>query len=255
MGWNGKIIGGIVGSFIGPFGIALGIYLGHKFDKSQALKPSEVSNRTSVRQADGDFFLITVFSMFAKLAKSDGIVTKEEVEVVDQYAREVFQFDLETRKLASKIFNEAKQNNRSFEDYARDYYQAYRSDYNALVSLVEGFLFISSMENTLHPSREKLILKAIQIFNIDLREYEGIKTRYFMNTDKYYSVLGCNKADSMEEVKRKYRKLVSEYHPDKIMAKDLPEDFIEFANERFREIQEAYEYIKKDKQRATLSGH
>ena len=52
---------------------------------------------------------------------------------------------------------------------------------------------------------------------------------------------------SIEEIKKQYRKLVSEYHPDKIASKGLPEEFTKFANDKFREIKEAYEAIKEER--------
>jgi DnaJ like chaperone protein len=63
-------------------------------------------------------------------------------------------------------------------------------------------------------------------------------------TNKYYAVLKCDESASNEEIKKQYRSLVREYHPDKIEAKGLPEEFIKFANDKFKEIQEAYEHIK-----------
>ena len=65
--------------------------------------------------------------------------------------------------------------------------------------------------------------------------------------NKYYAALGCTQSDTDEQIKKQYRKLVSEYHPDKIIAKGLPDEFIKFANDKFNEIQEAYEAVKKER--------
>jgi DnaJ like chaperone protein len=65
--------------------------------------------------------------------------------------------------------------------------------------------------------------------------------------NKYYAVLGCTSGDTNEQIKKQYRKLVSEYHPDKIISKGLPDEFIKFANDKFNEIQEAYEAVKKER--------
>ena len=78
-------------------------------------------------------------------------------------------------------------------------------------------------------------------------KYKKLKSRYIQDVDKYYAVLGCDSNDSNEHIKRQYRKLVSDYHPDKIASKGLPGEFTKFANDKFREIQEAYETIKKER--------
>ena len=78
-------------------------------------------------------------------------------------------------------------------------------------------------------------------------EYSKFKSRYVKDFEKYYAILGCSTNDSDGQIKKQYRKLVSEYHPDKIASKGLPEEFTKFANDKFREIQGAYEVIKKEK--------
>ena len=78
-------------------------------------------------------------------------------------------------------------------------------------------------------------------------KYNKLKSKYIQDFEKYYAILGCNSNDSNEHIKKQYRKLVSDYHPDKIASKGLPEEFTKFANNKFREIQEAYETIKKER--------
>jgi ankyrin repeat protein len=83
------------------------------------------------------------------------------------------------------------------------------------------------------------------------KEYShGASDNNFGSTDssylgKYYSVLGCSERDSDDQVKGRYRKLVKDYHPDTIQGKQLPEEFVKFAHEKFREIQEAFELIRR----------
>ena len=74
-----------------------------------------------------------------------------------------------------------------------------------------------------------------------------VKRQFVNDLSHHYAVLGLKNDADMGEVKKAYRKLVSEYHPDKIVSKGLPEDFIKFAEEKFREINQAYEAIQKEK--------
>ncbi len=67
---------------------------------------------------------------------------------------------------------------------------------------------------------------------------------YKSDSDRYYEILESKKTDSVETIKINYKRLVKDFHPDKISSKDLPKAFVDFAHQRFNEIQDAYEYIK-----------
>ena len=94
---------------------------------------------------------------------------------------------------------------------------------------------------------ERLLERAAEIFKFETYRYRTIKGKYVTHDSKAYSVLGVEKDSPVDEIKKAYRKLVSEYHPDKIAAKGLPEEFNKFAAEKFREIQEAYDTIRKER--------
>jgi DnaJ like chaperone protein len=94
---------------------------------------------------------------------------------------------------------------------------------------------------------EALLRSAARIFGIGEERYKRIRQSYASDIDGYYAVLGVEKSSSADEIKKAYRKLVQEYHPDKIAAKGLPEEFTRFAQDKFREIQEAYEKVRADK--------
>jgi DnaJ like chaperone protein len=113
--------------------------------------------------------------------------------------------------------------------------------------MIDILLRVSVADGTLSQSEEKLILSAVRIFNFSDEKYNKLKSRYIKDFEKYYAILECNRNDSNEHIKKQFRKLVSDYHPDKIASKGLPEEFTKFANDKFREIKEAYEVIKKEK--------
>ena len=113
--------------------------------------------------------------------------------------------------------------------------------------MIDILLRVSVADGKLSPSEEKLILSAVRIFNFNDEKYIKLKSKYIQDFEKYYSILGCNSNDSNEHIKKQYRKLVSDYHPDKIASKGLPDEFTKFANNKFREIQEAYEVVKKER--------
>jgi DnaJ like chaperone protein len=108
-------------------------------------------------------------------------------------------------------------------------------------------LRLSVADGTMSESEEKLIRSAARIFNFSEKKYTELKSRYAPDFEKYYAILGTTSRASDDEIKRQYRKLVKEYHPDKIASKGLPEEFTKFANDKFREIQEAYDRVKQER--------
>ena len=76
-------------------------------------------------------------------------------------------------------------------------------------------------------------------------EFAGIQGTLVDDAEKYYKVLNCTAACTDEEIKKQYKKLAKDFHPDTIIAKGLPEEFVAFATKRFQDIQGAYEKIKK----------
>ena len=153
----------------------------------------------------------------------------------------------ESKRLATNIFHTAMDSPDNFNAFANQFYNQFRSQYQLLDLMIDILLRVSVADGTLSPGEEKLILSAVRIFNFDDETYRKLKSKYIKEHDRYYAVLGCDKNDLDEDIKKQYRKLVSDYHPDKIASKGLPEEFTKFANDKFREIQEAYETIKKER--------
>lgn len=244
MGWLGKIIGGSVGFMLGgPLGAVAGVALGAIYDSSV----SGAGKRLNSGERYHLTFFLATFSMLAKLAKADGVVTQEEILVISRFMKEKLGLDSEGEKLAVRIFNQAKNSPDRFEDYAAQFYSIFADRRELIVSMFDILMAVASADGVIHPNEERMLNNAARIFHISSGQYGRMKTSRTVGADKYYAILGCSRSDSNETVKRKYRKLVSEFHPDKIIAKGLPEEFITFAKTKFQEIQEAYEKIKTER--------
>lgn len=192
-------------------------------------------------------FFVTTFSLLAKLAKADGVVSKEEVAVVDRFIKHSLQLDEEQRKIAIDIFYKAKDSSHSFESFAQQYYQILGHSPAMMREMLRLLYTIAAADGVFHPREKELVSKAAQIFNIPSYEHELIQKSFFPNTEGYYAVLGCKPSDSMDKIKKKYRALVSENHPDKIISQGLPEEFVKLATEKVQKINEAYEQIQKER--------
>ncbi|MDM8542832.1 co-chaperone DjlA [Desulfococcaceae bacterium HSG9] len=243
----GKIVGGAIGFAVGgPLGAIAGTALGHAYDvgSEKTVEPRIFLSNSEETQFT---FFLAVFSMLAKVAKIDGRVSKAEIAAIEQFMDHDLNLDFNSKRLAINIFNAAIKSDQTFHAFAHQFYNRFQHQPQMLHTMIDILLRVSSADGNISNSEEKLISDAVGIFNFSNFEYRNLRDKYQKTNDKYYVVLGCNRNDSMEQIKKQYRKLVFEYHPDKIASKGLPEEFTKLASDKFREIQEAYELIKKEK--------
>lgn len=239
MSWLGKILGGGIGLLVGgPIGMVLGAVLGHHAVDSN-------SSLMGVEAKQGIFFAAT-FSMLGKLAKADGVVTEHEIDVIDQVMRNNMRLSEQARSFAIEIFNTAKDSDQAFNDFAEQFYEEFGSSREVLVSLVELLLLVAHADGELHPAEEGMIREAIRIFRLE-QEYTRMQSRFepAVDIDHYYRVLGCEPGEEFASVKKKYRKLAMEYHPDRVQSQGVSPEFQAVAEEKFKEIQNAYDTIDK----------
>ncbi|MBW2137323.1 MAG: TerB family tellurite resistance protein [Deltaproteobacteria bacterium] len=252
MGWFGKLAFGSLGMFLGgPLGAILGAALGHHMVDKKA----DVSTRTSRRiggptpdyleQTQATYF-ISLFSILGKFSKIDGLVSRDEINIVQGFIDQLPITDQE-KHFARQIFNEAKNSKYSIEDFAIQMYQAGKHEPGVLLSFLDLLFQIAAADGTLHPGEEAALKRIKEIFRISDQQYESTKALYFKDLDRYYRILNCTPQSTNEEIRSSYKKLVKDFHPDRILSKGLPEEFVDFATRRFHEIQEAYERIRKER--------
>ncbi len=245
-GLIGKMVWGTLGLVIGgPLGAILGAALGHAYDNKD--KITVKGSLSSSYNPDVTFFVAT-FSMLAKIAKVDGKVTEDEIDSIRGFMTNDLSLNEESKKIAVNIFRTALESSETFEAFAVQFYSQFKNQQGLLDMMIDILVRVSVADGDMSPKEEELVLTAVRIFNFDYNRYKTIMAKYdIRHTEKSYAILGCDKNDSFDKIKTQYRKLASEYHPDKILSKGLPEDFIKFANDKFREIKEAYENIKKER--------
>ncbi|MCK5808876.1 co-chaperone DjlA [bacterium] len=240
MGWFGKIVGGGIGFMVGgPLGAMAGAALGHTIIDRNS------NNLSSQEEAQTQYF-VAFMSMLGKMAKADGVVTKDEIEVVNNLLTQGFELEGEALQFARNLFKEAKDSAHSFEDFATNFTQVTENNQEQREFMLDMLFNVAQADGKLHPRELDLLKSAQQIFSLSDSLFTTLQERYFpaSMSGKYYAILQCSEQDSDTTIKKQYRKLVSEYHPDKIIAKGLPDEFISFANKKFQEIQEAYDTIK-----------
>lgn len=192
-----------------------------------------------------------IVRLFAKMAKADGVVTQEELQKVDAIIKEEFSPSADVLTRIRRIFNEAKDYPDTYQNDIYELYQYFSNDSVVLTGIIEYLHDIAMIDNGVHPRQEVILDYAMSQFRLNFEgsnQYQNTNKQYTgPSLDEYYKTLGCSPTDSIETIKKNYRNLIKEYHPDKYMNQNLPKDFIELANRRVQEIQEAYEAIMKQK--------
>jgi DnaJ like chaperone protein len=242
MGLIGSLFGGALGFALGgPLGAILGAAIGHGV--SGGVGAARMDRH---QQAQATYF-VSVFSMLAKMARADGRVSQSEIDMVTQFMRQDLRLDHETEQAAIKIFRAAKDSPASFEQFARQFHQIFQNDRDMLYSMLDLLHRLAAADGQITTGEQELLSEAARIFGLQEQEYRHVVGNVPTDLDKHYAVLGLDRTATKEEVRSRYRKLVADNHPDKIMAKGLPDEFVEFAHQRFRQIQEAYEAIQKSR--------
>lgn len=190
-------------------------------------------------------FFATAFSLLGKLAKADGVVSQSEVAVVDRFIRDGLRLNDAQRTMAIDIFNAAKDSDHSFGDIAAQYYQQLRHSPAMMREMLRVLYTVAAADGVFHPKEKQLMNEAARVFRIPETEHDLIRKSFFPSTEGHYATLGCQPTDSMDTVKKRYRALVTENHPDKILALGLPEEFVKLATEKLQKINEAYAAIQK----------
>ncbi len=252
MGWFGKLTLGTLGMLLGgPLGAIAGAALGHalidrKIDiawqNTRQIPPPEFGQAERIQAA----FFVSLFSVLGKLSKIDGVVAKDEIRVVQAFINEL-PIDETEKQFAKQVFTEAKNSPYRIEDFASQLYHAIQGQPSLAISYFDLLLRIVAADGTFHSAEEAALRSIKEIFRISDHQYADLKAVYFDDLAKHYKILNCTPESSVDEIKSNYKKLVKEYHPDVIISKGLPEEFIEFASNRFREIQQSYEIIQKER--------
>lgn len=252
MGWFGKFTFGSLGLFFGgPLGAIAGAALGHHLvdkkenDLNRTIHARQGPSLGHAEQVQAAYF-VSMFSILGKLAKIDGVVTQHEIAVVEQFINSLPVPDRE-KQFARQVFNEAKDSSYGIEDFAIQLCQITKKQPGALLSFFEILFQVVAADGTFHADEEAALKRIQGIFRISDQQFNSIKAVYFKDLDLYYKRLNCTPENSNQEIKSTYKKLVKDFHPDTIVSKGLPEEFMHFATKRFRETKEAYEKIRQER--------
>lgn len=231
------VAGGLGWAFFGPIGGIVGFLVGSAFDGSKSTGGGHQREGSTTK---GDFML-SLIVLTAAVMKADGIVKKAELD----YAKKYFlrSFGQEAATDAVRMLRDILKQEIPVGEVSKQIGQ--HLDYSSKLQLLHYLFGISSSDGHTHVKEVEVIQVIAAYMNIRTSDFSSIKAMFFKDTNTAYNILGVKPTATDDEVKKAYRKMAVEYHPDKVAY--LGEDVQKSANEKFRKISDAYEAIKKER--------
>jgi len=247
----------------GPLGAVLGAALGHKFDKGlEGLPAGGIEWDSGDRERVQTAFFTATFTVMGRVAKADGRVTAEEIGLAEMVMSQM-SLSPEMRQTAIRLFNQGKA-----DDFPLDQVlEQFRQECHRRQTLVQMFLEIQLQaayaDGRMDAAEEALLLHICERLNIS--EFTFRRLEQMIRAERHgagrrqaaapqglsladaYAILDVKPGASDQEVKKAYRRLMSQHHPDKLVAKGLPEEMMKLAVQKTKEIRKAYELIKESR--------
>lgn len=264
MSWWGKAFGGAMGFILGgPLGALIGAALGHGLDRK--------TDEYQLHLAHGDdpgeqqriqtAFFTALFSVMGHVAKVDGRVCQDEIEIARRVMARLG-LNAMLQQAAIRLFNEGKRADFPLDDVLAQFKRECLRRRNLLRMFLELLIQAAYADGVMHPAERRLLLRVSADLNFSPVEFEQLEAMIRAAHDftggagrrappqrqgslaEAYAVLSLTSEASDDEVKKAYRRLMSQHHPDKLVAKGLPEEMMKMATERTHQIRSAYERIR-----------
>ena len=233
----GKIFGGTSGFVVGgPIGGLLGIFAGHAIDKfNKKILPEKIA----VKQVN---FTIGVIALSAKMAKADGIVSHQELDAFKK-GLIINQNEL---KDVEKVWNFAKKSVHGFESYARQLAKLFKPNSSILENLIHLLFSIAKSDGRITIEEIEFLKKVSDIFGFDEKKFNLFKEIHTNDENNPYTILQSKIHDPIDRINKKRIFLLKKHHPDVLIAKGQPLEFVEKNNHYVKMINKSWEYIKKN---------
>ena len=188
-------------------------------------------------------FTIALVALYAKMAGADGVVTNSEIAAF----KASVDVPADSEEQVDKLFELAQSDIAGYKSYAKKIKRLFSDNLQTLEHVLEGLFFIAAADGLIHEDELNYLKSVSEIFGFDDVKFEQIAAAFMIDDEGAdpYIVLGLLPSDSNEKIKRIYRTLVSENHPDRLIASGLPKEMHLLATGRMAAINSAYDLIVK----------
>jgi DnaJ like chaperone protein len=253
----GLFIGGLIGYMFGRFpglliGAAAGAFLAQYIRRRLFQKISHVQTR----------FLESVFAVMGALCKADGVVTRDEIEVAEKLFTQ-FRLSGENRERAKAAFNRGKADDFNLDAELEHFLKISGRQASLLQMFLQVQVSAVAADGVVHPAEHEMLVRIARGLGLPEAQVDQLEAMLrgakggaagqpssASQLEDAYKALGVSSSDSDAHIKKVYRKLMSENHPDKLAGRGMPDSMREMAEQRTREISHAYDVIKGARQNA-----
>jgi len=234
--------------------IIFGLYVAFKLYKYNARR--KLNKLSGSKELFRESHLGHFIALVAKVAKADGRVQELEAQLIGMMfddISKVFDEKDKTRDIMKEIFNEEKEKSGNTKQIAQELNTLLGRSILKRRQFMTFLIQLAFIDNGIGKEEDTVLREIAQELNITSEAYESIINKFenmkngqaqTMSTAEAYKILGANETDDMSTIKKKYRKLVREYHPDIISSQDKDESYMEEATQKTQEINQAYQVIK-----------
>lgn len=194
-------------------------------------------------------FSVAIIALSAKMAKADGIVSEAEVNAF----RSIFDFPPEEARNVARLYNLAKQDVAGYEAYAEKLANLCGSRVKGcpvLEEIVDALFHIATADGLIHESELAFLSRIAEIFAIGEERFAEISARHLTPDQDPYGILGVSRSDDFGTIRKRYRALASEHHPDRLYARGLPVEMHAAAHQRMASFNAAYAAIERERRAA-----
>ena len=254
----GKIVAGVLGLLVaGPIGLVIGLFIGHMFDRGLA-GTVQFGSPEQIARIKKSFFE-TTFLLLGHMAKADGRISQQEIDHTEVLFGQMG-LDTEQRQRAIELFRQGAAPGFDPDVAVSAFLDACGNQKQMQQTLLLFLTSLALSDHQLHESERAVLHRVAGMFGINPVQVDqllrmaqaqghfhgqgGFGAQPGTRLDDAYAALGVSESVSDKDLKKAYRRLMSENHPDKLIAQGVPADMVKLATEKSQEIQAAYEMVR-----------